>query len=60
MAVGNEEAECAVSQFVNGKNLSNIKLITNKNFKRNKKELKLSKRKVVLYKYCKLVVKYFS
>ncbi len=46
MAVGNEEAECAVSQFVNGKNLSNIKLITNKKLQKEiKKELKLSKKK---------------
>ncbi|MCY1152218.1 MAG: alpha/beta hydrolase [Sphaerochaetaceae bacterium] len=46
MAKGNEEAECAVSQFVNGKSLSKIKLMTKKKMKKEiEKERKQAKKK---------------
>jgi acetyl esterase len=50
-AKGNEEAECAVSQFVNGKNLSKIKLTTEKKMKKDLKiERKLAKKKKSSFK----------
>ncbi len=46
MAKGNEEAECAVLQFVSGKNLSKIKLITAKKMQQEiKKERKEAAKK---------------
>lgn len=47
MAKGNEEAECAVLQFISGKNLSKIKLMTEKAMQREKREeLKQANRKM--------------
>lgn len=46
-AIGNEEAECAVLQFVNGKSLSKIKLTTEKQMKKEiKAERKRTRKKI--------------
>ncbi|NCD05583.1 MAG: alpha/beta hydrolase [Spirochaetia bacterium] len=51
MAKGNEEAECAVSQFVNGKSLSKIILTTEKKMKKEiEKERKQAKKKKNTFK----------